>query len=202
MSELERIERRSGRGIVIRGDDIDTDQILPARFMRSITFEGLENHAFADARHTVEGTPKDHPLNEKRYEGASILVVNRNFGCGSSREHAPRALLRWGIRAVLGESLAEIFFGNCIAMGLPAATASRADIAALMDSIEIDPSQQLTVDWLSRTATSRAGTLPIQIPEGMRRQLIDGVWDAMHTLLLARDEIRQTADRLPYFRGF
>ena len=202
MSDQERIERRSGQGIVVRGDDIDTDQIIPARYMRSITFAGLEDHVFADARHSVDGTPKDHPFNDARFEAASILVVNRNFGCGSSREHAPQALMRWGIRAILGESFAEIFFGNCIAMGLPAVSAARDDVAALMDAIELDPSHQITVDLVAQTVTSRAGTAPVELPESARHQLLEGTWDATRTLLVEREAIRATAARLPYLSGF
>jgi len=202
MSELERIERRSGPGIVVRGDDIDTDRIIPARYMRSITFSGLEEHVFADARRQADGTPKDHPFNDERFERASILVVNRGFGCGSSREHAPQALMRWGIRAIVGESFGEIFFGNCIAIGLMAATAARDDVAALMDAIELDPSQPVTVDLAAMTVSSRAGSVPISLPEGARRQLLDGTWEAMRTLLEGLDAIQATAARLPYLTGF
>jgi 3-isopropylmalate/(R)-2-methylmalate dehydratase small subunit len=202
MSELERIERRSGRAVVVRGDDIDTDQIIPARFMRSVSFAGLEEHVFTDVRRTPDGALKGHPFDDERYAGASILVVNRNFGCGSSREHAPRALARWGIRAILGESFAEIFFGNCTAMGVPAVTASRADIAALMDAIELDPTQVITLDIGAMTVTSRAGTIPIVIPNGARAQLLNGTWDAVRTLRVASDKIHEIAARLPYVAGF
>ena len=116
-TDPEKIERREGRGVVVRGDDVDTDRIIPARYMKSISFAGLEEYVFADARRTQDGTLKDHPFNEDRFEGASVLVVNKNFGCGSSREHAPQALMRWGICAIVGESLAEIFLGNCTAIG-------------------------------------------------------------------------------------
>ena len=191
MRNREPIERRSGRGIVVRGDDIDTDQIIPARYMRSVTFEGLEENVFADVRRTVEGKPKDHPFNEERFVGASILVVNRNFGCGSSREHAPRALLRWGIRAVVGESFAEIFFGNCIAMGLVAVTASSEDIASLMDVIELDPPQTVTIDLVAKTVSSRAGRARIELPEGARQQLLDEPGAQS-----ARDELRVLQDSL------
>jgi 3-isopropylmalate/(R)-2-methylmalate dehydratase small subunit len=200
--QLERIARRVGRGIVVRGDDIDTDRIIPARYMKTVTFEGLEEHVFADARYAADGTPKDHPFNDQRFAGASILIVNRNFGCGSSREHAPQALNRWGIRAVVGESFAEIFFGNCIAMGVPAVTVSHDDAAALMDSVELDPSQEIALDLEAGTLTSRAGTLSVQIPEGARRQLLEGTWDAALTLLQAREAIRATAEALPYVKGF
>ena len=202
MSAIERIERRSGRGIVVRGDDIDTDQIIPARYMRSITFSGLEEHVFTDARRDADDIPKDHPFNEERFRGASILVVNRNFGCGSSREHAPQALMRWGMRALVGQSFAEIFLGNCVAMGLVAATAAGDDVAALMDAIELDPTQEVTLDLVAMTVSSRAGTARIMLPEGARRQLLDGSWDATRTLLVEPDAIRETAARLPYLAGF
>lgn len=199
---LVKVERRSGTGVVVRGDDIDTDRIIPARYMKSITFAGLEDHVFADARFTQDGTPKDHPFNEGRFQGASILIVNRNFGCGSSREHAPQALHRWGIQAVIGESFAEIFFGNCTAMGVPAVCASREDVARLMDSVELDPAQEISVDLHTGTVSARVGTFPARIPEGSRRQLLEGTWDAVRTLLQARDAIRGTAAALPYLSGF
>jgi 3-isopropylmalate/(R)-2-methylmalate dehydratase small subunit len=199
---IERVERREGRAVVVRGDDIDTDRIIPARYMVTVTFQGLERHVFADARFTTDGTPKSHPMNERRFAGASILVVNRNFGCGSSREHAPQALARWGIRALAGESFAEIFFGNCVAMGIPAVTASREQIAALMDSVELDPAQEVAIDLQAMTLSSRAGTIPVRMPEGARQQLLSGAWDATRTLLQATDQIRRTAQQLPYVAGF
>ena len=194
----EKIERREGGGVVLRGDDIDTDRIIPARYMKSISFAGLEDYVFADARRTQDGTLKDHPFNEDRFEGASILVVNKNFGCGSSREHAPQALMRWGILAIVGESFGEIFFGNCTAIGVPAVTASAADVGALMDAVELDPASPVVVDLVAGHVTSRAGTAPIAMPEGAAQQLLHGTWDAMRTLLGARDEIARTAGRLPY----
>jgi 3-isopropylmalate/(R)-2-methylmalate dehydratase small subunit len=198
MKELQPVEECRGRGIVIRGDDIDTDQIIPARYMIQVTFSGIEEGVFRDLRYTADGVPKDHPFNDVRFRGARILVVNRNFGCGSSREHAPQAIMRWGIRAIVGESFAEIFFGNCTAMGVPAVTASRDDVAALMDSVELDPEREVVVDLRSLTVTSRAGTAPVRIPEGTREQLLDGTWDALRNLLTAKEAIRETAERLPY----
>ena len=191
-----------GRGIVVRGDDIDTDRIIPARYLAAVTFAGLEGGVFADARQTPDGVQKDHPFNERRFAGASILVVNRNFGCGSSREHAPQALMRWGIRLLVGESFAEIFLGNCTALGIPAVTAAPDDVAALMDAIELDPSQEVAVDLEAMTASSRGGTIAIAMPEGPRQQLLDGSWNALQTLLSARDEIAATAARIPYLQGF
>jgi 3-isopropylmalate/(R)-2-methylmalate dehydratase small subunit len=200
--DSERVKEVTGRGVVIRGDDIDTDTIIPARYMKSVTFEGLEEHAFADVRYDSEGQPKGHPFDDLQFEGASILVVNRNFGCGSSREHAPQALQRWGIRAIVAESLAEIFFGNCIALGMPAVTARREDVHRLMDSVELDPSQRLDLDLESLTLRFRLGSLDIEIPEGARGQLLEGTWDAVRMLLSARDSIRETASRIPYIAGF
>ncbi len=132
-----------GKACVVRGDDIDTDRILPARFMKGVTFGGLGEHAFADDRKAAKG---EHPLDDERFRGASILVVNSNFGCGSSREHAPQALARFGVRAFVGESFAEIFAGYCTALGLPCVTLSRHDLERLMESVELDPSQEVTID--------------------------------------------------------
>jgi 3-isopropylmalate/(R)-2-methylmalate dehydratase small subunit len=199
---LERIESVFGRGIVVRGDDIDTDVIIPARFMRTITFDGLEEHVFADVRRDPEGRPKGHPFDSPRFAGASILVVNRNFGCGSSREHAPQALGRWGIRAIVGESFAEIFFGNCIALGIPAVTAPRDEVYRLMDAVELDPEHRLELDLGTRALRFRSGTLAVEIPDWALGQLLEGTWDATSTLLVARDAIRETARRLPYVKGF
>jgi 3-isopropylmalate/(R)-2-methylmalate dehydratase small subunit len=198
----ETIETVAGRGVVVRGDDIDTDAIIPARYMRSVTFAGLEDHVFTDLRRNSEGQLKGHPFDDPRYDEASILVVNRNFGCGSSREHAPQALKRWGIRALVGESFAEIFFGNCTAIGVPAVTASRDDLHRLMDSVELDPAQQLDLDLRSLTLRFREGTLRVSLPEGARGQLLEGTWDAAQSLLAARDAIRETVERLPYVAGF
>ncbi len=191
-----------GCGIVVRGNDIDTDRIIPARYLAAVTFAGLEDGVFVDARYTPDGSEKDHPFNERRFADASILVVNLNFGCGSSREHAPQALMRWGIRLLVGESFGEIFLGNCTALGVPAVTAAPDDVGALMDAIELDPSQEVAVDLEAMTASSRAGTIAITMPEGARRQLLDGSWNAVQTLLSARDEIAATAERIPYLRGF
>ena len=191
-----------GCGIVVRGNDIDTDRIIPARYLAAVTFAGLEEGVFVDARYTPDGSEKDHPFNERRFADASILVVNLNFGCGSSREHAPQALMRWGIRLLVGESFGEIFLGNCTALGIPAVTAAPDDVGALMDAIELDPSQEVAVDLEAMTASSRAGTIAITMPEGARRQLLDGSWNAVQTLLSAREEIAATAERIPYLRGF
>jgi len=196
MTAIDRIE---GRACVLRGNDIDTDRIIPARFLRAITFDGLGEHAFEDDRIQAKG---DHPLDDERFAGASILIVGENFGCGSSREHAPQALMRSGFCAFIGESFAEIFAGNCAALGLPYVTLDTDDLAALMDSVVLDPEQQVVVDLEARTVISRAGTLAAKLPDGVRRQLLEGSWNATHVLLDAGDAIEATAARIPYFDNF
>jgi 3-isopropylmalate/(R)-2-methylmalate dehydratase small subunit len=198
MSEA-KVTRVTGTGCVLRGDDIDTDRIIPARFLRAVTFEGLGEHAFEDDRKQAKG---NHPLDDARFAGASILIVGRNFGCGSSREHAPQSLVRFGFQAFVGESFAEIFFGNCVALGLPAVTLPRAELDRLMDAVELDPAQQLVLDLTAGTLASRVGVQPVAMPDGARRQLLEGSWDATAVLLEARDAIDATAARLPYVSGF
>jgi 3-isopropylmalate/(R)-2-methylmalate dehydratase small subunit len=183
---------------VLRGDDIDTDRIVPARFLRVVTFEGLGEHAFADDRAQAKG---QHPLDDPRFAGAALLVVGRNFGCGSSREHAPQALMRRGFRAFLGGSFAEIFAGNCTALGLPAATLEPRDLAALMDAVELEPTREVVLDLRAMRVTSRAGAAPVRMPEGARQQLLQGTWNATSVLLEAGDAIERTAARLPYLTG-
>ncbi len=191
----DRIERVSGRACALRGDDIDTDRIIPARFLRCVTFDGLGEHAFEDDRTQAKG---DHPLDDERYDGARILVVGRNFGCGSSREHAPQALMRRGFQAFVGGSFAEIFAGNCTALGLPCVTLAEADLAALMDAVEADPSQEVTLDLVERVVRCRRGSFPAGIPDGVREQLLEGTWNATAVLLEAGDAIEAVAARLPY----
>jgi len=193
------VERVAGRGCVLRADDIDTDRIIPARFLRCVTFDGLGEHAFEDDRAQAKG---DHPLDDRRFAGAAILVVGQNFGCGSSREHAPQALLRRGFRAFVGGSFAEIFAGNCTALGLPCATLAPEPLAKLMDSIDLDPAQELVLDLRACAITSRAGTQSCQIAEGARRQLLEGTWNATAVLLEAGATIEATAARLPYVNGY
>jgi len=194
-----RVVRVAGRACPLRGDDIDTDRIIPARYLRCVTFEGLGEHAFEDDRQQAKG---DHPLDQARFAGASILVVGRNFGCGSSREHAPQALVRRGLRAFVGASFAEIFFGNCVALGLPCVTLAPADLATLMDSVELDPSQEVAVDLAAMQVSCRAGSFPASMPDGARSQLTSGTWNATAVLLDAGEAIERTAHALPYFAGF
>jgi len=194
-----RFERVAGRGCVLRGNDIDTDRIIPARYLRCVTFDGLGEYAFEDDRTQAKG---NHPLDDERFAGASILVAGENFGCGSSREHAPQSLMRFGFDAFISASFAEIFAGNCTALGLPCVTLEPADLATLMDSIELDPDQEVVIDLEARTVTSRAGTMAAGIRDGTRQQLLEGTWNATSVLLEAGDAIERTAERLPYLSDF
>src|SRR5689334_9521555 len=202
MREDHIIDRISGRTIPLRRHDIDTDRIIPARFLKSVSFEGLEAHAFEDDRKQLEERGHLHPFWNPRYQGASILLVNRNFGCGSSREHAPQALQRWGIRAVVGESFAEIFFGNSIALGMPCLTASAADVDALMKAVEADPTVELTISVASETVQIAGKKFSAKIPAGAREALTTGSWDATGALLDDFDRVRAVAASLPYVTGF
>ena len=192
---LVRIESVEGSACVVRGDDIDTDRIIPARFMKVVTFDDMGRHAFEDARKAAKGK---HPLDDERFSDAAILVCGQNFGCGSSREHAPQALMRFGFRAFVGGSFAEIFAGNCTALGLPCVTLGVEDLAKLMDAVELDPTQTVAVDLQARTVNSRVGEMSAGIPDGVRQQLLEGTWDATRVLLEAGDAIEATAAALPY----
>ena len=198
------VVRVAGRPVPLPGNEVDTDRIIPARFMTAITFDGLGEKAFFDVRFDAEGRELPHPMNDPRYraKGPQIAVVNKNFGCGSSREHAPQALRRWGIQGLVGESFADIFFGNCVALGMPCAIASEADVGRLMRAVEEDPAHDLVIDLEKLTATFRDLEIPIRMPDGARQQLLKGTWDATRTLLDAADRVRATAEHLPYIRAF
>jgi 3-isopropylmalate/(R)-2-methylmalate dehydratase small subunit len=179
-------------------DDIDTDRIIPARFLRCVTFEGLGAHAFEDDRLQDPG----HPFEQSRFQGAGILVAGRNFGCGSSREHAPQSLMRWGIRAIIAESFAEIFFGNCNSLGIPAVRATRADLEALAAAIEQNPVVQVTLDLEQLTVKAGALTFSVSMPESARDALVSGQWDYLGRLLSAEGQVTQHAASIPYLTGF
>jgi 3-isopropylmalate/(R)-2-methylmalate dehydratase small subunit len=196
MSDLA-ITRVTGRALPLRGNDVDTDRILPARYLTAITFEGLERHLFADDRLTP-----GHPFANPAYEGARVLLANVNFGCGSSREHAPQAIRRWGIEAVVGESFSEIFFGNSVALGLPCVTAEAAAVAALMDAVEHDPSIALDVDLVGLTVTAGALRFPVSLPPAAQEGFVSGQWDATGLLLDRYEEVEAVARALPYIQGF
>ena len=196
--EIPSVDAVSGTGIPIRGNDIDTDQIIPARFMKVVTFDGLGQFSFFDLRYDDEDNPKDHPMNEERFQDANIMVVNNNFGCGSSREHAPQALMRWGIDALIGESFAEIFAGNCLALGIPTVTASQEQIETLQDWVDENPDGQMDIDVASETVTYDGKTLDVEISEGQRKALVEGIWDTTALMQSNVTEIQNTADSLPY----
>ena len=187
----------SGRGLPLRGNDIDTDRIIPARYLRSITFEGLEQHLFEDDRKTVS-----HPLDDARFTGAAILVVNSNFGCGSSREHAPQAIRGWGIKAIVGESFAEIFFGNSMMIGMPCVTASGEDVKSLQDLIEAEPGVEVALDLAAATCEAGAFRCRVSLPENVRDAFSTGAWDTTGLLLDRYEEVNATAAQLPYVAGF
>ena len=199
---IEKIRQLAGRALPLAGDNIDTDRIIPARFLRAITFEGLEKHLFEDDRQQLEAAGQCHQTADPAYTGASILLVNANFGCGSSREHAPQAIRRSGIRAVVGESFSEIFFGNSVAPGMPCVTAEASAVAALMRIVEADPSTELAVDLDRMIVAAGEAAYPIGLPSGARESFLDGTWDATGLLLDKFDEVEAVANRLPYVAGW
>ncbi len=192
MSEVKLI---SGKAVAIEGNDIDTDRIIPARFLRCVTFDGLGEQAFADDRVQANG---QHPFDLRKYRNAKILVVNNNFGCGSSREHAPQALSKWGIEAIVGQSFAEIFFGNCVAIGVPCAIASPEDIRQLQSAIAQDPEVNFIVNLETMSVESDSLSIPITMNEGSRQMFLQGTWDNCGQLIENSDSIKATAAQLPY----
>ena len=199
---LSAICRVSGTALPLRGDDVDTDRIIPARFLVSITFEGLGAHAFEDDRRSLSAKGETHPFDDARFRGAGILLVNRNFGCGSSREHAPQALQRGGIKAVVGESFSEIFFGNSVAIGLPCVTLPRETVQELQTLVEGAPKAALSVDLDTKTLVVEGKTLSISIPSNAREAFLSGNWNGTSMLLDSFDEVEALAKRLPYVAGF
>jgi 3-isopropylmalate/(R)-2-methylmalate dehydratase small subunit len=185
-----------GTGVPIPGDDVDTDQILPARFMKEVTFDNMADYLFYDARRDDDGEFNDHPLN--RFEGASIAVVNSNFGCGSSREHAPQAMMRWGVDGVVGESFAEIFRDNCKSLGIPAVTADHESVVALQEWIEDNPDGEIHIDVERETVTYDDTTLEGEIDDGMQEALVDGIWDTTQLMYSNLSKVERTAADLPY----
>jgi len=195
---MNQVETVAGPGVPLLLDDIDTDRIIPARFLRCVSFEGIGEHAFEDDR---EQDPQ-HPFNQDRFQNANILVAGRNFGCGSSREHAPQSLMRWGIRAIVAESYAEIFFGNCTSLGIPAVCASRADLEKLAALVDADPTAEVTVDLKNLKVTCGDFSCECQIPDSAREALVSGNWDFLAQLLANDGEIKQKMEQLPYLNHF
>ena len=199
---IEIVSRVAGRATPLRGDSIDTDRIIPARFLRSVSFDGLEQHLFADDRVQAAAMGAIHPIDNPAFAGSSLLLVNASFGCGSSREHAPQAIHRRGFRAVVGESFSEIFFGNSLALGMPCATAPRDVMRALIERVEADPSTLVTLDVAALTVNAADHIARVTMPAAAREALLDGSWDATGLLLERFDEVERTARGLPYISGW
>ncbi len=188
-----------GKCLVLQGDDIDTDRIIPARFLKCVDFESLGHVVFADDRKEQKG---NHPFDLEKNQDASILIVNKNFGCGSSREHAPQALMRWGIRAIVGESFAEIFFGNCLALGIPCATASNSDILKLQKELELEPRNKYLLDVNNSVLRCNNKNIHMNINKGALEMLLSGKWDATATLISKTEELKKIMKDLPYLNNF
>jgi len=197
---LEKISKVTGTAVAVPGDDIDTDRIIPARFMKCVTFDGLGEFMFYDVRFNDDGkkTPKTHPLNEEKYKKATILITGNNFGCGSSREHAPQAIYRYGIRAVIAEGFAEIFFGNSTTLSMPCVTVSKADRQILQELVQNDPTTEIGIDLETKTVKAAGKTFPCEIRESARQVLVSGHWDPIAELLEGNNKVDEVAASLPY----
>ena len=198
---LAHITQVSGKGVFVPGDDIDTDRIIPARYLKCVTFDDLAEGMFADVRFSPSGEKMDHNLNDPRFAGASIMISNKNFGCGSSREHAPQSIYRSGFRAVIAESFAEIFFGNSTMLGMPCVEASKEVITALSEAIERDPRLELSIDIAAQTLSSGDTTVAVSVRDTARDAFVNGSWDPLSELLAADDAIGKTSNHLAYMAG-
>jgi 3-isopropylmalate/(R)-2-methylmalate dehydratase small subunit len=197
---LEKITRVAGRAVHVPGNDIDTDRIIPARFMKCVTFDGLGEYLFYDVRRNADGSEKPHPLNDPAHNGATILLTGVNFGCGSSREHAPQALQKHGIRAVIAEGFAEIFLGNSTTLGMPCVTASRADIERLAAAVKADPATEVVIDVGNQRVSFAGQTAAIQVRDSVRDALVSGRWDPIGELIDGAPEAARVASELQYMR--
>lgn len=195
---LAKITQVTGRGVYVPGDDVDTDRIIPARFMKCLTFDGLGEFAFYDERAAAKRDGRVHPLDAVEYKGASVLLSGSNFGCGSSREHAPQSLYRFGFRAVLAESFAEIFFGNSITLGMPCLTMSGAEIKSLAEMIEKNPAAEIKIDVAKKTVTCAGKTFTAAMPDSAHSALLSGKWDAIADLLEGLPDVARVARSLAY----
>jgi 3-isopropylmalate/(R)-2-methylmalate dehydratase small subunit len=202
MSNIVEIRQISGTGVAIRGNDIDTDRIIPARYLKEPTFTRMGEYPFFDERYDAAGNLKPHPFNDPKYKGASILLVHKNFGCGSSREHAPQALYRYGIHAIVGESFAAIFAGNCTMMGVPTVTVSHLDVESMMKTVEEQPQTRFTVDLDKKIITFGERRVTIDVPDTYRSALTSGSWDSTGLLRANLPQVERTASKLPYMNSF
>jgi 3-isopropylmalate/(R)-2-methylmalate dehydratase small subunit len=199
---IEKISLIEGRALPLGGDNIDTDRIIPARFLKSVSFEGLEDHLFEDDVRQLAAAGQTHPVADARFQGASVLIVNVNFGCGSSREHAPQAIRRRGFRAVVGTSFSEIFFGNSVALGMPCVTVDGGDAVELQRLVEHDPAANVRVDLEKMTVACGQFERPVSLPPAARESFLAGTWDATALLLDRFEDVERTARGLPYVAGF
>jgi 3-isopropylmalate/(R)-2-methylmalate dehydratase small subunit len=200
MSKINRIE---GKAVPVEGNDIDTDRIIPARYLKEITFTHMGTYPFYDERFDAEGKPKGHPFDLPQFQGAHILFVNQNFGCGSSREHAPQSLMRWGIRAIVGESFAEIFAGNCTMLGIPTVTVGRTEMEKLQALAKQKPDTKFMLDLDEKTLYSEGKEhVKFEIHESKRNALVNGTWDSTGLLLANAGKTAEVAKKLPYVAGF
>jgi 3-isopropylmalate/(R)-2-methylmalate dehydratase small subunit len=196
---LDLIKRVVGRAVHVPGEDIDTDRIIPARYLRCVTFDGLGEGLFQDVRYRPDGTKTGHPLDDPRYAGATIMVSGRNFGCGSSREHAPQAIVKAGFKAIIAESFAEIFFGNATTLGIPCVSLGRSDLDALAAHLSKMPAATLTIDLETQAVAVEPNlSYPFSIKPAAREVLLRGVWDPIGQLLDGRDAASDLAKTLPY----
>jgi len=197
---LAKIEQVGGHGVYVPGDDIDTDRIIPARYMKCVTFDGLGEFMFYDVRFDEKGNKRKHPLNDPKFDGASILISGNNFGCGSSREHAPQAIYRYGFRAVIAQGFAEIFFGNSTTLGMPCVCASREDIQKIAVAVEADPRMEITIDLKGQQIRFGGQSVPCTIRDSARSALLAGMWDPIAELLEGNEAVEATAGRLAYMQ--
>jgi 3-isopropylmalate/(R)-2-methylmalate dehydratase small subunit len=195
---LEPIKQVTGSGVYVPGDDIDTDQIIPARYLKCVTFDALGAQLFYDARFREDGSPKPHPLNDARFKNARIMLSGANFGCGSSREHAPQSIHKAGFRAIVAESFAEIFFGNCTTLGIPCVAMDRAAIREIAGAIEAKPDLQLVVDLEKLALRTPEKVYPCELKQSVRDALVAGAWDPIAELLKVPEQVAQRKAQLPY----